>query len=317
MEFVDQLGHYALVINYFYFVSLQDQATEVILTLGEAFEVAYQMALKEHSGGGTSCNGHARSHSTSSSSNTLKKNNFVNHADTLRVTSSTGASVTTPTSANLNKYFVRNKDGRIPMATLLAEAKFQEIKRLLEIEGASDAKMFKRLVLCIGNSDFRALHRVEKEVADEIFALVVHELNYRSENFTQLEKYYRSSYGTNRLSLVMSSSSTLVSKIEPTKNTNALNQYFIRDKDFRIPLWTMVIEERFDDLRKALQAAPSLSEVEILKLVASNMAAKTFREMHGISREVADEVFECVADELMTREGTMAQLLDHYNKSFN
>lgn len=28
---------------------LQDQATEVILTLGEAFEVAYQMALREQS----------------------------------------------------------------------------------------------------------------------------------------------------------------------------------------------------------------------------------------------------------------------------
>lgn len=34
-----------LTINF----SLQDQATEVILTLGEAFEVAYQMALREQS----------------------------------------------------------------------------------------------------------------------------------------------------------------------------------------------------------------------------------------------------------------------------
>lgn len=30
-------------------ILLQDQATEVILTLGEAFEVAYQMALREQS----------------------------------------------------------------------------------------------------------------------------------------------------------------------------------------------------------------------------------------------------------------------------
>lgn len=280
----------------------------MILTLGEAFEVAYQMALKEHSGGGTSCNGHSRSHSTSSTSNTLRKNSsnhFANHSDTLGVTSSTSA--TTPTSPSLNKYFVRNKDGRIPVATLLAEAKFQEIKKLLQIEGASDARMLKKLVLSIGSSDFRTAHRVEKEVADEIFALVVHELSYRSENCNQLEKYYRSSYTTR----VSSGSSKMESKF------NASNQYFIRDKDSRIPVWTMVVEERFDDLRQAFQAAPSLSEIETLRLVASSMADKTFREQRGISREVADEVFECVADELMTREGTMAQLLDLYNKSYN
>lgn len=273
------------------------------------------MALKEHSGG-ASCNGHSRSHSASSSSNTLRKNStnhFVNHADTLRVTSSASTSVTTPTSSNLSKYLVRNKDGRIPMATLLAEAKFPEIKKLLEIEGASDARMFKRLVLSIGSSEFRALHRVEKEVADEIFALIIHELNCRSENSSQLEKYYRSSYPTNRVSIACE----LTSKIEPNKTISALNQYFIRDKNSRIPLWTMMVEERFDDLKRALQAAASANEVEILRLVASSMADKTFRETHGICREVADEVFECAADELMTREGTMAQLLDHYNKSYN
>ncbi|XP_065205671.1 ankyrin repeat and SAM domain-containing protein 1A-like isoform X2 [Planococcus citri] len=45
-------------------VQTMDQAFEVILTLGEAFEVAYQMALKEHFGGNSrSASNHTRSHS--------------------------------------------------------------------------------------------------------------------------------------------------------------------------------------------------------------------------------------------------------------
>jgi len=44
---------------------LQDQATEIILTLGQAFEVAYQMALKGQTNAGNrnGNNGHTRSHS--------------------------------------------------------------------------------------------------------------------------------------------------------------------------------------------------------------------------------------------------------------
>lgn len=50
--------------------ALQDQATEVIMTLGQAFEVAYQMALKDQLQlrGGSDCSpdkGHGRSMSIS------------------------------------------------------------------------------------------------------------------------------------------------------------------------------------------------------------------------------------------------------------
>jgi hypothetical protein len=46
---------------------LQDQATEVILTLGQAFEVAYQMALRDQFTGSRNNSGacHARSQSAS------------------------------------------------------------------------------------------------------------------------------------------------------------------------------------------------------------------------------------------------------------
>jgi hypothetical protein len=46
---------------------LQDQATEVILTLGQAFEVAYQMALRDQFSGSRNNNGagHTRSQSAS------------------------------------------------------------------------------------------------------------------------------------------------------------------------------------------------------------------------------------------------------------
>lgn len=44
-----------------YALLFQDQATEVILTLGQAFEVAYQMALRD--GCNRASNGHMRSHS--------------------------------------------------------------------------------------------------------------------------------------------------------------------------------------------------------------------------------------------------------------
>ncbi|KAL1114966.1 hypothetical protein AAG570_007789 [Ranatra chinensis] len=44
-------------------VQTMDQATEVILTLGQAFEVAYQMALREGQSSVRGGNGHTRSHS--------------------------------------------------------------------------------------------------------------------------------------------------------------------------------------------------------------------------------------------------------------
>lgn len=295
-------------ISYF-FISFQDQATEVILTLGEAFEVAYQMALKEHTSS-SSCNGHTRSHSTSSFTGTLKKNS-ARHSDPLGAASAPAA--TTPTGSSLSKYFVRNKDGRIPIATLLAEAKFHEVKKLLNVEGASDVKMFKQLLLNVGNGDFRAHHRVEEEVADEISTLAISELDYRSQSTTQLRKYYQSSYP----SIASKGGASVSNPSRRPDSGSGLNQYFIRDKDSRIPLWTMVVEERFDDIKRALHAAPSMSEVETLRLVASSMADKAFRETHGICREVADEVFECAAEGLMVREGSMALLLDQYNKSYN
>lgn len=304
----------------FIFLVLQDQAAEVILTLGQAFEVAYQMALKEYS---SSCNGLFKSHSTSSSTNFMKKN-VHNHL----VSNNADASVsTTPskttTSINFSQYFMTNKDGRVPLLTHLAEAKFHEVKRRLDIEGASDVKMFKKLILSVGNSDFRLCNRIEKKVADEIFALAINELNIRSENTTQLAKYYSSSYpaemsvATKSVSIPGVNGLLKKTEVNDQTSTTSLNQYFTRDVDSRIPLWVMMVEERYEDIRRVLLAASSLNEVETLRLVASNMADKVFREKHGITREVADEVFECAADELMAREGTMAQLLDHYNKSYN
>ncbi|XP_050437843.1 ankyrin repeat and SAM domain-containing protein 1A-like [Adelges cooleyi] len=70
----DDLNHFAYITKdhhtnlhycHVFSVSTMDQATEIILTLGQAFEVAYQMALKSQTGNGsrTGSNGHTRSHS--------------------------------------------------------------------------------------------------------------------------------------------------------------------------------------------------------------------------------------------------------------
>ncbi|VVC37716.1 Hypothetical protein CINCED_3A019322 [Cinara cedri] len=70
----DDLKHFAYITkdhhtgsnySHVFSVSSMDQATEIILTLGQAFEVAYQMALKSQAGAGNrnGNNGHTRSHS--------------------------------------------------------------------------------------------------------------------------------------------------------------------------------------------------------------------------------------------------------------
>ncbi|CAH1724836.1 unnamed protein product [Aphis gossypii] len=70
----DDLNHFAYITkdhhtsshySHVFSVSSMDQATEIILTLGQAFEVAYQMALKGQTSGGNrnGNNGHTRSHS--------------------------------------------------------------------------------------------------------------------------------------------------------------------------------------------------------------------------------------------------------------
>lgn len=134
-----------------------------------------------------------------------------------------------------------------------------------------------------------------------MFAQAIAELSYRSQSTGQLRKYYRTSY----------------SEGSPPDGGAPLSQYLVRAEDSRVPLWTMMVEQRYDEVGRMLGAAPTASDLDVLKLVAASVADKTFRETHGVSREVADEVFECAADELMAGEGTMAQLLDLYNKSYN
>lgn len=228
---------------------------------------------------------------------------------------------TTPPATKISQFFVPNMDKRVPLLTLLTENKFHEVKKLLDIEGASDVKMFKRLILSVGNCEFRISHRVDKNVADEIFAHAVNELNHRSENTTQLDKYYRSSYPAE----VSSAPAKINGKANGSckeaevngQTVTSLSQFFTRDASSRIPLWVMMVEEQYEDIRGVFLAPPSLNEVQTLRLVASNISDKKFRETHRISKEVADEVFECAADELMAREGTMTKLLDHYNRSYN
>ncbi|XP_050525694.1 ankyrin repeat and SAM domain-containing protein 1A [Daktulosphaira vitifoliae] len=70
----DDLNHFAYITkdhhtsshySHVFSVSTMDQATEIILTLGQAFEVAYQMALKTRTASNSraASNGHTRSHS--------------------------------------------------------------------------------------------------------------------------------------------------------------------------------------------------------------------------------------------------------------
>ncbi len=215
------------------------------------------------------------------------------------------------------KYFVRNKDRCIPLTTFIVEGKFQEIKKLLRLESASDAKALRHLILSLGSRAFRESHRVEKDVADEIFTLAINELNYRSENITQLTKYYHSSYPASRSDSCRNDDPPERSPCVDTKGkSDDLAAYFVRDRDGRVPMWTMMVEERFSDIRRILKAMAS-SDEDLLRRLATDMANKTFRENYRIEKEVADEIFECAADELMAREGTMAQLLECYNNSYN
>lgn len=279
--------------------TVQDQATEVILTLGEAFEVAYQMALKEHFGNNRAGT-HSRSHS-SASANAL--------------TNSSQKCITRDSEkchSDLAKYFIRNNDGHTPLTLLIAEKKFDEIRKLFGIENADDVKLFKHLILCVGNRTFREKYQIEKDVADEVFSRVINELSNLSENFSQLSKYYRSSFS----SRIDNFKCNEVSLQNGNGSTSGVEKYFVRDSSKLIPLWVMMVEERYDEIRQAFNVE-SLNDTEVLKKIATDMGNKIFRNTYHIEKDVADEVFECAADELMAREGSMAQLLEHYNSSYN
>lgn len=268
----------------------------MILTLGEAFEVAYQMALKEHFGNN-------RSGSNSRSHSYVNSNTQTNSSQ--KTSSRDGGK-----HPDLAKYFVRNNDGHLPLALLIAEEKFYEIRKLFGVGNVSDVKLFKHLILCVANRTFREKNQIEKDVADEIYTRVTDELNYRSENVTQLSKYYHSSFS--------SKTNTLRSKdVSPQSSDMAtIGKYFIRDNNKLVPLWIMMVEERFEDIRRVLNME-TLNDTEMFRKIAMDMGDKTFRDTYHIEKDVADEIFECAADELMAREGSMTQQLERYNSSYN
>lgn len=83
----------------FYLIVFQDQATEVILTLGQAFEVAYQMALKEQFS-------YNRGHTRSQSANQIvQKGPNGNHARSQSVNEiKVNGSQTVPPNGNVEKH---------------------------------------------------------------------------------------------------------------------------------------------------------------------------------------------------------------------
>ena len=129
----------------------------MILTLGQAFEVAYQMALKEHSDA-TLRTGLVRSHSTGSSTVTSRKTRN-GHLGVEPLPPPAPA-----TCGRLSRYFAPDSEGRVPLLALLAEARFDEVKRLLEVASASDVEMLRRLALSVASAEFRNRYRVEKKV---------------------------------------------------------------------------------------------------------------------------------------------------------
>lgn len=70
----------------FLFLSFQDQATEVILTLGEAFEVAYQMALREQSNRARVTQSQAKTPTHDPMTTTNKEKPNVNHGRSHSIT---------------------------------------------------------------------------------------------------------------------------------------------------------------------------------------------------------------------------------------
>lgn len=267
------------------------------------------MALKEHFG--NTCNGHTTSNSTTSinlHSSHVKSakrippcnSNFINGAK----------------EEDLVKLFVKNKDGHYPVCILVTEGRFQEIKKLFGIGNISDVKVLKRIVLSIGNKIFREKYKIEKDVADEVFVNVINELNYRSENTTQLSKYYHLSYSNRTVCSRNSDTCSLSPNVEIKAETEQFDQLFVKDKDKIISLWMLMIEEKYEEIKRFFNAE-TLSDTEMFKRIILDVGNKTFRETHRVEKDVADEIFECAADEIMAREGTMTQLLEYYNNSYN
>lgn len=246
--------------------------------------MAYQMALKEHFG----------------------NNRVSNHSRSQSLTNAASLTKTTRVAKDVSECFTRAVDKRLPIVSLMSQAKYQEIRKMLDVEDANDAKTLKKVILCVASPAFREMNRIEKDVADEVYSCAVNELKVRSYNVTHLVKYYHTSFNETSSSLSEADLRTTAGKVK----------LYEREKNGRVPMWVMVVEERFDEIRLALGLENNTNEIEICRKIASDMSNKTFRDAYHVEKDVADEVFECVTDEMMAREVNVSKLTEYYSASY-